>query len=108
MQRSQVLEKSGGDPKLLAQLLHNAQMLERMAENHKLLVQRLKLFWKSLSSVDDKQWKVGYISGSHSTELESQFEAFVQLDHQIRELDEKSQGIIQLVSLSEVFRSSSH
>ncbi|KAK6199728.1 hypothetical protein LQW54_009916 [Pestalotiopsis sp. IQ-011] len=109
--RSQVLDKSGGDPKLLAQLLHNAQMLERMAENHKILVQRLEMFWKSLSSVHHKQWSVGTISDSHSTELGSQFEAFVQLDRQIRELEDKSQGIIQLefnlTSILEAQRSTS-
>lgn len=108
LQRSQVLDKSGGDPKVLAQLLHNAQMLERMAENHKVLVQRLEMFWKSLSSVNHQQWKVETISDSHSTELGTQFEAFVQLDRHIRELDEKSQGIIQLVSFPGLFRYSSY
>ncbi|ETS74465.1 hypothetical protein PFICI_14331 [Pestalotiopsis fici W106-1] len=89
--RSQVLESSGQDPRLLAQLLYDAQVLERIADNHKSLVQDVAILATSLSSLQNDQWRLK-IDQSQFTD----FTDLTGLQGQIRELEEKSQSIIQL------------
>lgn len=73
-----------------------------MAENHKILVQDLKLLSLSLSSLQEGPWR---LSGESLEEIEEEVKEFSQLSDKIRELEEKSQGIIQLVRLIHYLKS---
>ncbi len=96
LQRSHVLNHSGGNPRLLSRLLNDAQVIESMAENHKNVVKHLKLLVLSLSALQQGSWK---LSDKPLEEIQKEVDIFNELGNEIDKLDDKSRGIIQLVGL---------
>ncbi|KAI0165308.1 hypothetical protein GGR52DRAFT_558281 [Hypoxylon sp. FL1284] len=90
--RSQVVQHSGDNPRLLSRLLYDAQILERIAENHKNLVGDLNSLVQSLSAFHDP-WK---LSEDSLKKVMTKVNELSQLDRTVHELEEKLQSIIQL------------